>query len=244
VLSILILYPTLTDCRFITALDRWSIYSLLGTSSDWQAPSLRTAISNHLGFENFIGVTFPPKGIAIFELAFHLPYYVWRDSPKAREDHRRDPNGRPLRQSRNVSFLNWTSSGQSSFLYEAQISSLVAGTDETRWIAYAFADNYFDADGEGKETVASYHEDSLDEGGTLMDPLTWGTCAVDMPIWNPRSYFLMVLRVRLNQVNCEWQKVVTKVKESIREYVSPLFLTSAQETTSNMGEFLPMPNNI
>jgi len=181
----------------------------------------------------------------IFQLAFHLPYYVWRESPEAREYHRRDANGRPLRQSRDVSFLDWTSSGPSSFLYEAQISGLVAGTDETKWTAYAFVDNYFDVDGEGKETVASYHEDSLDvEEGMLMDPLTLGTCAVDMPIWNPRSYFLMVFRVRLNQVKGEWQKLVRKIKESIREYVSPLFLTSARETTSNVGEFLPRPDKM
>ncbi len=179
---------------------------------------------------------FPPKGIAIFQLAFHLPYYVWRESPKARGDHRRDANGRPLRQSRDVSFLNWTSSGPSSFLYEAQISGLVAGTDETRWTAYAFVDNYFEADGEWKETVASYHEDGLDVEGMLVDPLTLGTCAVDMPIWNPRSYFLMVFRVRLNQIKREWQKLVRKIKDSIREYVSSLLLTSARETTSNVGQ--------
>jgi hypothetical protein len=159
-------------------------------------------------------VTFPPKGIAIFQLAFHLPYYVWRESPKAREDHRRD----------------------ATFLYEAQISGLVAGTDETRWTAYAFVDNYFEADGEWKETVASYHEDGLDVEGMLVDPLTLGTCAVDMPIWNPRSYFLMVFRVRLNQVKREWQKLVRKIKNSIREYVSSLLLTSARETTSNVGQ--------
>jgi hypothetical protein len=190
-------------------------------------------------------VTFPPKGIAIFQLAFHLPYYVWRESPKTLEDHRRDANGRPLRQSRDVSFLDWTSSGPSSFLYEAQISSLVVGTDETRWTAYSFVDNYFDVDGEGKETVTSYHEDSLDvEGGMLMDPLTLGTSAADTPIWNPKGYFLMVFRVRLNQVKCEWQKLVRKIKESIREYVSPLFVTSARETTSNVGEFLPRPDKM
>jgi hypothetical protein len=158
----------------------------------------------------------------MFQLAFHLPYYVWRKSQKACEDHRRDANARPLRQFRDVSFLDWRSSGSSSFLYEAQISCLVAGTDERRWVAYGLVDNYFDAAEEGKETVLSYHKESVEEDdeGMRVDPLTFGTCNADNPIWNPREYFLMVFRIRLNQVKCEWQQVVAKVQQSIREYVS------------------------
>lgn len=190
------------------------------TASDYQTPGLRSAIYGHLAFENFIGVTFPPKGIAMFQLAFHLPYYVWRESPKAHEDHRLHANRRPLRQSQNVSFLDRTSSETPSFLYEAQVSCLVSGTDESRWVAYVFVDNYFEVDGEGKETVSSYHEDSLGEDGERMDPLTYGTCPVDRPDWNPRKYFLVVFRVRLNQINCEWQQLVAKIKGSVRAYVS------------------------
>ena len=48
----------LTECRFITDLDRWSIYALVGTASSSQAFGLRSAIYRHLAFENFIGATF------------------------------------------------------------------------------------------------------------------------------------------------------------------------------------------
>jgi hypothetical protein len=160
-----------------------------------------------------------PKDFAMFQLAFHLPYYVWRKSEKACEDHRRDANARRLRLSQDVSFLDWESS-ESSFLYEAQISCLVAGTDESRWVAYCFVDNYFDAAEEGKETVLSYHEDTEDDDGMHADPLTFGTYSADNPKWNPREYFLAILRVRLQQVKCEWQQVVAKVQQSIRENVS------------------------
>lgn len=179
----------------------------------------------------------------MFQMEFHLPYYAWRKSPKAREDHRRDAHGRSLRRSRDVSFLDWTNNDTPSFLYEAQISGLVAGTDETRWNGCLFVDNYFD-DEEGKETVLCYHEDSLGEGGMLMDPLTFGTCAIDMPVWNPRSYWLMLLRVRLNQVFGEWQTVVTKLRESTREYVSPSFLLSVQRTTDNSKEQILHTNEV
>lgn len=49
----------LTEYRFITDLDRWSMYALMGTASVSQALGLRSAIYKHLAFENFIGATFP-----------------------------------------------------------------------------------------------------------------------------------------------------------------------------------------
>ena len=169
----------------------------------------------------------------MFQLAFHLPYYVWRGSQKACEDHRRDTNASPLRQSQDVSFLNWKSSGSPGFLYEAQISFVVAGSDEWRWVAYCFVDTYFDTAEEAKETVLSYHEDSLVAEGMRADPLTFGVANADDPIQNPKKYFLRVFQIRINQVKREWQNVVAKVQQSIREYVqvrSLFFLTSRWET--------------
>jgi hypothetical protein len=159
----------------------------------------------------------------MFQLAFHIPYYVWRMSDKAREDHRLNANAGRLRQSRDVSFLNWESSGSSYFLYEAQISCLVAGSDESRWVAYGFVDTYFDAAGDGKETVEGYHEDM--DGGMHADPLTYGVIDAEKAISTPREYFLSVFRIRIAQVKREWEQVVVKVQQSIREYlhVSCLF---------------------
>src|SRR5271154_240991 len=169
----------------------------------------------------------------MFQLAFHLPYYVWRGSQKVCEDHRRDANASPLRQSQDVSFLNWKSSGSSGFLYEAQISCVVAGSDEWRWVAYCFVDTYFDAAEDAKETVLSYHEDSLVDEGMPADPFTFGVTHADNPIQKPKEYFLMVFRIRIDQVKREWQQLVAKVQQSIREYVqvrSLFFMTSVWET--------------
>lgn len=155
----------------------------------------------------------------MFQLSFHLPYYVWRSSRKACEDHRRDANANPLRQSRDVSFLKWDSSGSFDFLYEAQISCVIAGSDKSNYVGYCFVDTYFDAAEEAKESVLSYHEDSLVEEGMRADPFTFGVTNADDPIQEPREYFLMVFQVRLGQVKREWQQVVAKVQQSIREYV-------------------------
>jgi hypothetical protein len=154
----------------------------------------------------------------MFQLAFHLPYFAWRSSQKPCEDHRQYANGDPLRHSRDVTFLNWKTCGPSGFLYEAQISCVVAGSDQWRWVAYCFVDTYFDAVDEGKETVLSYHKDSLGDEGMNADPFTYGVADADKPIRNPREYFLMVFRIRIKQITREWQQVVEKVSQSIREY--------------------------
>ena len=96
---------------------------------------------------------------------------------------------------------------------------MVAGSDEWRWVAYCFVDTYFDAAEEAQETVLSYHEDSLVPEGMRADPLTFGVTEVDNPRRKPREYFLMVLQIRINQVKHEWQQVIAKIQQSIREYV-------------------------
>jgi hypothetical protein len=100
-------------------------------------------------------------------------------------------------------------------------------------LAYCFVDSYFDAPEEERESVLSYHEDSLGEYGTLMDPLTNGSSSDDQPIERPREYFLVVLLTRLGQVEREWQQVIMQVEQSIREYeeVWPLsFFSSTRES--------------
>jgi hypothetical protein len=157
----------------------------------------------------------------MFQLVFHIPIYVWRESDKAREDHRLKLNAEHLRQSQDVSFLNWNlKSSVSNFLYEAQFSCLISGTDDWRWVAYCFADTYFDVADEGKETAEVYHEISeADQVIFAADPLTFGTSDANMSRQTPREYFLLVFQIRMSHVKREWQQVVAKIQQSIREYV-------------------------
>jgi hypothetical protein len=181
----------------------------------------------------------------MFQLAFHLPYYVWRSSQKLHKDHRQNANGDPLRHSRDISFLNWKNCGSPGFLHEAQISCVVAGSDEWRWVAYCFVDTYFDAVEEGRESVLSYHDDKL--GGIHADPFTYGITDADTPIRNPREYFLMVFRIRIAQVKREWQRMVEKIDESIREYeqVCSLFLLNlGLRDSSAMNSFQALVDKV
>jgi hypothetical protein len=161
----------------------------------------------------------------MFYLAFHLPYYVWRPSQKSLPDHRRNRND-PLRHSQDVSFLTLGTDETPGFLHEAQISCVVAGSDDWRWVAYCFVEAYFDVVDKGKETALEYHDDSLHEMGMNSDPFTYGATLMDDSSQNPREYFLTAFRHRLTQVKREWQQVVGKLDQSIRrhEQVCSLFL--------------------
>jgi hypothetical protein len=154
----------------------------------------------------------------MFQLAFHIPFYLWRVSERAWEDHRLDSNANRLRQCQDVSFLDWKSSRPSNFLYEAQMSCLVTGEDESRWVTYGFFDTYFDAVDDGKETVEAYHADAIMEGGMNADPLTFGVIDAEKTARTPREYFLSCFRIRIAQVKREWMQVVAKIGQSIRDY--------------------------
>jgi hypothetical protein len=122
-----------------------------------------------------------------------------------------------MRQSHDASFLNWQGGGQPSFIYEAQSSCVVSGTDIRRWVAYCFVESYFDIGDEARETVTAYDEGSK-HGGISVDPCTFGRFRLDANIKDPREWFLVVFQCRLRQIKCEWRQVVWRVKQSVRDY--------------------------
>jgi hypothetical protein len=67
--------------------------------------------------------------------------------------------------------------------------------------------------------VEQYDEDAIKDGGMHADPLTFGVIDAEKAIPTPREYFLSVFRIRIAQIKREWEQVVAKVQESIREYV-------------------------
>ena len=158
----------------------------------------------------------------MFELSFHLPYYAWRRVPNPRIDRHQYEDMQPLRGVQDVSFLDWSDSKPSSFLYEAQISFTAAGSDDRRWVAYCFVDTDFETE-DDRETVLKYY-DGLAPQDMRVDPCTRGKTMADGKFQTPREYFLTVLRFRIQQIKSEWRQVVGKLKESIRGYeqVCPL----------------------
>jgi len=168
----------------------------------------------------------------MFELCFHLPVLLCRAS--ATTDHRKYENGKPLRQTKDISFLNWEAGLPSGFLYEAMVSCVVAGLHEHNWVAYCFVDTYFDGSDDRRETVLEYHKDKVSEDGMNMDPLTYGNCDAEDPIWDPREYFLRVCFHRLSPMVREWELLIAQVEDSfeayeqVRQFLLSSFQTLAQ----------------
>ncbi|KAJ9500399.1 hypothetical protein H2202_004194 [Exophiala xenobiotica] len=189
---------------FIYDLDVWNILALTTTASENQSEALRDTISKYLTSQSSIAVTVS-DGWPTFQLSLHVPYFAWRSSLEPREDSRLDRSGQPLRHVRDVSLLN--SDGETSFLYEAQISCVVAGIDDWRWVAYCFVDSYFD----GENTTQ-------DDGDMFSGYDGFGQYGVIGGPDKARLFFLNFLRIRVRLITDEWEEVVRNVEKSFRKF--------------------------
>ena len=95
---------------------------------------------------------------------------------------------------------------------EAQISFIICGWANGRWVAYAFVDTDFDGKELAEETFLyeGMHEDPIASDGEL---------DANHPIWDPREYFLMIFEVRIAQILKEWECLVRTVERSIKNHV-------------------------
>ncbi|KIW64942.1 hypothetical protein PV04_07242 [Phialophora macrospora] len=209
----------------INDLDRWTICALLGTASYHEVDVLRRALYHHITFKASIDTKPSPCGLPIYQLAFHLPYYAWRSSSRPHENHRRDSDAQPLRQSLDVSFLN-PENPLKAYLHPAHISCVITGPDHRRWSAYTFIDTYFDSDSDPDSDSArdsvQYIEQLRrnDDYIVYFDPFTRGFTDADRPVWDPMDFFLLVLRIRLDQIHLEWTQIKDRLQESFENHES------------------------
>src|SRR6201999_3345192 len=138
-------------------------------------------------------------GLTMFHMAFHLPHFAWR--PSLRRDHRLCGE-EPLRQTRDVSFLDWKNAERSGYLHEVQTSFVLAGWNDYLWTSYCFDDVYFEA-WKDREFLFSGRKGILTPGNRT-DPIRRGRPIADDAFQNPREYFLAVLRIRVMHVRNEW----------------------------------------
>jgi hypothetical protein len=137
-----------------------------------------------------------------------------RLSPPPKEPPR---NGNPPRTWTDLSFLKVPSpkshNERKYGIYKAQISLVISGSDDRRWVAYAFVDTDFDSKELGNNEDFSYE-------GVQEDPIASDDkIDANRPIWSPREYFLMIVETRMDQVRTEWESLVRTVERSINGYV-------------------------
>jgi hypothetical protein len=236
----------LTESSYVTNLGPSSASSLMATASASHAGPLSTFLSQHLMRRTSVRVTMPvcelnlhfvakvihprslmtnyvqSRGLQLFILEFHLPYFTLRASHTPIEDLRRTSDNQSLRKSTDVSFLrnsfgNQDPKSRRTWLCEAHISVSLTGFDNWTWTVYGFADTYFGGSGdELDEDSDDYTTDSPFE----RDPLTRRELLSCHSPSDPRLYFLAVLQIRLCHVAKEWQNVVDMVSCNVEQRVS------------------------
>ncbi|KAF4341541.1 hypothetical protein FBEOM_4443 [Fusarium beomiforme] len=190
--------------------DCWVIMVLASTASINQVAFLADFFYSYLGSRTSLSIHRPARGPLVFALEFHLQFFVWCEGGKQFRDPRKKRNGRPLRQSRQLNYLTLSDKNEPRVnIYEAQVSCLITGIDEDSWVAYQFADTYY----QGNKPL-----EQVEEYGVKPDPLTAGLFDANLPIWTPREYFLIVYECRLKQVRHAMHNLVARLVLRLEPY--------------------------
>ncbi|KAF2194232.1 hypothetical protein K469DRAFT_651442 [Zopfia rhizophila CBS 207.26] len=199
---------------YVTDLDPACIHALAATASWHQTPVLRNAIYKHLIFQTSIAVKVPSLGFLTFQLDLHLPFFLLRKCTPPGESVGKTST-KPRRQWTNLSFLKLDISKSQEQepkntwgIIEAQISCVITGSDEWRWVGYSFVDAEIDG------FLTDLFEEDLS-----FDQIACRALPTDMPIWRPRDYWLRVFEIRIEQVRKEWEYLIYKVELSVNQYV-------------------------
>ncbi|KAL6413264.1 hypothetical protein AUP68_02771 [Ilyonectria robusta] len=159
-----------------------------------------------------------------FSLEFHLPFFVWKDTKSVLRDKRIGSDKFPLRKSRLLSFLERSPptsevGGNLDCLHESQWSCVVTGFNNTVWNVYGFTDTYFyDTDDEFDRVSVNYYQRCLqDEDRMEYDPII-GTDA-NLPIQDPREYFVATLLSCINHILEEWNNIITRFERKMCYYI-------------------------
>lgn len=100
-------------------------------------------------------------------------------------------------------------------LEQAQISVVLCGTSERRYTVYCFEDNDLDEDRE-------MGDDEFSEEGVQVDQVVKGDTEnvvdANLPMWNPREYFLVILFERVKQINVEWAQIVQIIDTAFNKF--------------------------
>lgn len=165
-----------------------------------------------------------------------MPYFALRKLPNPDESGQRIPPSKPSRNWIDLSFLQLhVPDAGDDYIYgvfDAQITLVICGSDNFRWVAYAFDDTYFGNDAEDMENGEddddtssetegdNYLEAELDpyktfQGDPIASPSNDGLDA-NKPLWDPREYFLTICNFRMAVIRNEWQNIVRALERSIK----------------------------
>lgn len=94
---------------------------------------------------------------------------------------------------------------------------MLCGSDNRHYVGYAFIDRDFDKDDESLDIdfpYAGVHEDPI------ASDCGRNTLNANLPIWDPRAYFMCIFKNRITTVLKEWESIVQTIGDSIDRHVS------------------------
>jgi hypothetical protein len=107
--------------------------------------------------------------------------------------------------------------GRKYGMFESRFSVVICGSSEKQWAVYAFDDTYSDGDNlydKMTDALQPFHADPIVS-------CLWGDdVEADLPIWNPRRYFLLAVANRITVAANGWMTLMRTVERSIKDYVS------------------------
>ncbi|KAF2176999.1 hypothetical protein K469DRAFT_382413 [Zopfia rhizophila CBS 207.26] len=220
---------------YISNLDPYYILALAETASFHQRPALKDAIWKHIAHQLSIWVDIPSRGFAKFRLEFFLPYFVLTSLPQGGPSEE-TTNSKSSGKWEDLSFLDIRTSKtphkQAYQLYDAQVSVVICGVDDSRWVTYAFVDNQVD------DADLEDENDSYEEGQVYRDKIASDhnhEINANQPIGNPREYFLIVLESKVGIALQSWEHLVRHVERAINRHneLHPATLSSNSEKTGD-----------
>ncbi|ORY01190.1 hypothetical protein BCR34DRAFT_592345 [Clohesyomyces aquaticus] len=203
------------------------IFALTETASFHQIGALREAFWKHLALKSSLKVKISLIGFKTFSLEFNMPYLALRNFGTRSPDRL----GKPMRKRIDLSFFNipkQANDGHGTYgLQEAHVSLSIIGVDHHRWACYCFADTDIGSacpddqshEDEQEETDAA-EEEEMKEDPVVSDGQGDEVPEADMPVWDPRDYFLRVVDVRMKQILREWENVVHVVDEGVEDWIA------------------------
>lgn len=153
----------------------------------------------------------------MFRLELHLPYYALLEERPSKA-----MKSTILPRWTDLSFLRTETAGSQhrktyDIMHSAHFSLVIHGQNNARWLAYSFENKHFD---ERFEDDVQYDCYSYDGPMIHEDPIVSdGTVDANLPIWDPREYFLRVFKARMSQIVRYWELLVWYIEPIIICYV-------------------------
>jgi hypothetical protein len=125
--------------------------------------------------------------------------------------------GKRLRKSTLLPLQSDSRDNEDLYYHEAQISSLSWGPDETFWSELFLVDTYFGSEKKLETYLVTPEGGNYGDGS---DPPLAGQGSMELPMFDPREYFLMKIDRRIEQVATEYRALIETFNNRMEEYVS------------------------